>query len=307
MIVLNKLRELTLSAPTAVGRPSHLSAASGLVRVASFLYIVADDELHLGVFNTDDTNPGHLIRLFDGDLPDGPRKRRKHKPDLEALTQLPASADHPHGALLVLGSGSRPNRRTGAMLTLDANGAMQGAPRQIDLAPLFAPLDDAFAEPNIEGAVVIGGELRLFQRGNKAQTENAIVRFPLLAVLDSLMSGQDVTIMPSGIDRLDLGAIDGIPLCFTDAAALPNGDMVFTTVAEDTDDAYNDGPCAGSAVGVVGNNGRLLGMYPLDRQHKVEGVAARMDGDVIRLLLVTDADDATIPAGLFGAEVEISR
>src|SRR5271169_2423622 len=34
-------------------------------------------------------------------------------------------------------------------------------------------------------------------------------------------------------------------------AALPDGTMVFTAVAEDTDDNYNDGACAGAAVGIA--------------------------------------------------------
>ena len=79
--------------------------------------------------------------------------------------------------------------------------------------------------------------------------------------------------------------------------------MVFTAVAEDTDDAYNDGPCAGAAIGIVDNDGHLRCLRRLDRPYKVEGVDARVDGDVIRLLLVTDADDADIPASLFSATI----
>jgi hypothetical protein len=48
-----------------------------------------------------------------------------------------------------------------------------------------------------------------------------------------LSSGQASVITPSGIDRYDLGHLDGVPLCFTDAAALPDGGMVFSAVAED--------------------------------------------------------------------------
>ena len=72
---------------------------------------------------------------------------------------------------------------------------------------------------------------------------------------------------------------------------------------EDTDDAYNDGPCAGAAIGIAGNNGRLRLLRRLDQPFKIEGVDARLDGEVIRLLLVTDADDADIPAGLFSAAI----
>ncbi|MFL5038808.1 MAG: DUF6910 family protein, partial [Xanthobacteraceae bacterium] len=108
-------------------------------------------------------------------------------------------------------------------------------------------------------------------------------------------------VKPFAIDRFDLGRIDGIPFCFTDAAALPNGDMVFTAVAEDTEDTYNDGPCAGAAIGIVTNDGHLRWLRRLDRPHKIEGVDARLDGDAVRLLLVTDADDPDIPASLFSA------
>ncbi|MFL5098582.1 MAG: DUF6910 family protein, partial [Xanthobacteraceae bacterium] len=67
------------------------------------------------------------------------------------------------------------------------------------------------------------------------------------------------------------------------------------------DDAYNDGPCAGAAIGIVGNNGHLRWLRRLHRPHKVEGVDARLDGDAVRLLLVTDADDPDIPASLLSA------
>jgi hypothetical protein len=299
MITLTKIRELNL--PEVAGGPVHLSAASGLVCLHSFIYVVADDELHLGVFGKADREPGHLIRLFDGALSDSKPDRKKQKPDLEALTLLPAYGEYRHGALLALGSGSKLNRRMGALLRLDARGAVHGVPRVVDLSPIFAALDDEFAAVNIEGAVVSGDELRLFQRGNKRHTESAIIRFKLSALLDALISGQSGAINPHAINPFDLGQVEGIPLHFTDAAALPDGDMVFTAIAEDTDDSYNDGPCVGAAVGVAGDDGTLRRLHRLDRPYKVEGVDARVDGDAVRLLVVTDADDAAIPASLLSA------
>jgi len=296
MITLTKIRELNLSAAASAGRPLHLSAASGLACLNSFIYVVSDDELHLGVFRTPDSGPGHLIRLFDGALPDSKPDRKKQKPDFEAITLLPAYGEYSHGALLVLGSGSKRNRRMGALLGLDAQGAVRGSPYVVDLSPFHAL--------NIEGAVVSGDELRLFQRGNKRHAENAIIRFKLSALLDALSSERAGAIKPSAINLFDLGQINGIPFGFTDAAALPDGSMVFTAIAENTDDAYNDGPCAGATIGIADNNGHLRCLRQLDRPHKVEGVDARVDGDVIRLLLVTDADDADIPAGLFSATIE---
>ncbi len=297
------IRYLELSAAPTAGRPLHLSAASGIACVHSYIYVVADDELQLGVFRSADNGPGHLIQLFDGALPEGKSKRKRQKPDLEALTVLPPFGAYPHGALMALGSGSRRNRRMGALIGLDAQGAVDALPEAVDLSPILAPLDDAFHALNIEGAVVSGDELRLFQRGNKRHAENAIIRFRLSAVVDALTSKQASRIEPVAVHLFDLGRIDGIPFGFTDAAALPDGDMVFTAVAEDNDDPYNDGPCVGAAIGIADNNGHVRCLYLLDRPYKVEGVDARVEGDVIRLLLVTDADDADIPAGLFSATI----
>lgn len=302
MMSLTKLRDLGLAAPPAPGRPLHLSAASGLVRLQSFIYVVADDELHLGVFEADGSKPGHLIRLFDGALPDSKKDRKQRKPDLEVLTLLPADEEHPHGALLALGSGSTRNRRMGALLRLDAQGAVNGPPRGVDLTPLLAPLDAMFAALNIEGAIVSGDEVRLFQRGNRRDLDNAVVRYPLDAFLEALRTGRSIE--PSSIDRYNLGEIEGLPLCFTDGAALPDGSILFSAAAEDTQDNYNDGPCAGAAIGLIDLGGQLRWLRRIEGTHKIEGIDARIDGDSIRLLLVTDADDPDIPASLFSAAVE---
>jgi hypothetical protein len=211
MITLTKVRQLDLSAATP-GRPLYLSAASGLVCISSLNYVVADDELHLGVFRANSSEPGHLVRLFEGELPACNADRKKQKADFEALTLLPSFGNYPDGALLALGSGSRPNRRLGALLGLDAQGAVRGSPQIVDCSPILASLDRQVAGLNIEGAVVSGTELRLFQRGNKRNSENAIIRFQLSTFLDALSSGQTAAIAPLAINTFDPGQVDGIPL-----------------------------------------------------------------------------------------------
>lgn len=301
MISLTKIRTLTL--PDAGGTP-HLSAASGLACVGSCIYVVADDELHLGIFPATGETPGRLLRLFPGTLPVKKKARKKLKPDLEAITLLPPFGAYASGALLTLGSGSKPNRRLGALLGVDAQGAIDGSPRVVDLSQLFSGLERHFPALNIEGATVSGDMLRLLQRGNKGHPQNAIVRFALAPLLDALSSGEPVgPLAPAAIDTVDLGAIGDVPLCFTDGAALPDGRMVFAAVAENTDDSYNDGPCLGAAIGIADEDGRICFVDHLDLPHKIEGVDARVDGGTIRLLLVTDADDAGVPAVLFSAVI----
>ena len=299
MITLKKIRDLDV-APCPGAEMTHLSAASGLLRAGSFLYVVADDELHLGIFRTTGRAPGELVRLFDGALPALKAERKREKPDLEALTLLPPSADFPDGAMLALGSGSTRNRQRGVVLGLDAQGALRGEPRIVDLTSVFSCMS-ALRELNIEGAVVCGDEIRLFQRGSKGDSPNLIVRFSLPAFLAALNGATNSTIEPLAIQSIDLGGIDGVPYTFTDATALPNGEVVFTAVAEDTADSYNDGPCGGAIIGILDCENRVKRLLHLGVPLKIEGVDARVEGDIIGLMLVIDADDPSIPAGLFAA------
>lgn len=161
MIQLTNLRNLDLQSGSEPDRPAYLSAASGLVAVGRFLYAVADDELHLGVFERDKQRPGSLLRLFPGDLPDKLVKRKKEKPDLEALVQLPAFKNHPHGALLALGSGSSKRRFRGALLRLNADGSIQGKAKIVDTSAWLEALASHFGEIDIEGAWVSGQQIHL--------------------------------------------------------------------------------------------------------------------------------------------------
>ena len=123
---LRKLRDLEVEEPSGPGRPAHLSAASGVVRRGDFVYVIGDDELHLGVFRLSSSGPGRLRRVLAGDLPEDHGDRSDVKPDLEALTVLPPFEGHPYGALLGLGSGSAPERDRGFVCRLGADGGLAG-------------------------------------------------------------------------------------------------------------------------------------------------------------------------------------
>jgi hypothetical protein len=303
-IPCNLLRQLLLAAPSAPMRPAHLAAASGLVEVGGWLYVVADDELQLGVFPLAVDAPGRLLPLFAGELPDAPRARKKAKPDLESLVLLPPAPDWPHGALLALPSASRPNRCRGALLMLDAQGTPSGVAGVIDLSGFFALLTERIPALNIEGAAIVGADLVLFQRGNKAAAMNACLRFDYRVFALGLVTGVVAGLPPTRIDWLDLGAIDGIPLAFSDACALPDGRIAFCAVAEDTDDPYLDGAFRGAAIGVLDANGALTSLRRIAAPAKIEGLSARSAAGIIELLLVTDADDAATAGLLLQARID---
>ena len=306
MLLPRLVRHLTLDpAPHPRGLP-HLSAASGLVRVHDRFYVVADDELHLGVFSANDRfdQPVELIRVFEGVLPGAPKKRKSAKPDLEALALLPPSPIHPHGALLALGSGSRPTREGGVLLGLDAQGGIAGEPARLDLSPLYAPLHARFADLNIEGAFVADSAFLLLQRGNRSNGRNACIRYDLNQILRWLMDQQEQTPAIASLQEVQLGEINGVPLGLTDGAALPGGAWVFSAVAENTHDSYHDGACMGSVIGIVGPDGSVLAQQALHGSPKVEGVAVQVDGASLRLRMVTDADDPAIAAQLLQVDWE---
>lgn len=305
MLSTRFIRELTLASPQNADSARHISAASGMVVAGRFLYVIADDELHLGVFDTSGVEAGTLVRLFPGVLPNAPAERKALKPDLEALVRIPSFPGYPHGALLALASGSKPNRRTGAVLKLDESGLIVGEPRRYDLTPFYSPLESRFPALNIEGAVALGDELVLFQRGGKTQPESALISFPWREIIRATNpeTASASPIVASRIQVFDLGAIGGAPLSFTDGAALADGRIVFSAVAENTQDSYLDGPCLGAAIGVIGTDGLVETMLRLEPTEKIEGIHATLEGDRISLLLVTDADDASVPAKLLGVEI----
>jgi hypothetical protein len=304
LIALTKLRDLDLAAPLSPGRPAYLSAASGLVRIDDVLYVVADDEHHLGVFRRE--GHGTLLELIEGELPADAKARKKAKPDFEALVRLPAFTGYPHGALLASGSGSKPHRRKGALIGLDANDS-PAAVHVVDLGALMDPLVAEFGKINLEGMAVRHDEFCVFQRGNKGHKRNAVIRFVLADVLAAFTSGNPAPLTPLGWADYDLGEIAGVPLTFTDGAALPDGALVFCAAAEDTDDSYTDGACGGAAIGLINPDGTLAWIQPVREAHKIEGLDARQEDDALHLLLVTDADDIEVPAGLFAATVSRQR
>ena len=290
---VDRLRALTLDPQAHPRGQPHLSAASGLVCAHGRAYVIGDDEHHLAVFR-DRASPGELVRVVAGDLAVSKPARKRRKPDFETLVHLPGNA-----MLQAPGSGSRPNRDRGVAVGLSANGVPAAGTRLFDLAPVYKALRARLGPINIEGAFVLGDELVLLQRGQAGQASMSL-HYRLrewLGVIDR----HDAALQPHALRPFDLGAIDGVPLTFTDGAALPGGGWVFTAVAEDSDNSYADGPCRGAAVGVVAADGTLLSMRRLIGGDKVEGIAVRVDGNGTAMFMVTDADDPAQASWLLSA------
>lgn len=316
-VQLRKQSDLLLQTSIQAGRPAFLSAASGLVCCDQHFFVVADDELQLGVFPTDHSTPGHTWPLLSGDLPRDKDLRKQQKPDFEVLTYLSAATLSTttvsttgaikRPSLLILGSGSRPNRTTGLLVSLDHNDTLHNEmPLQFDLSDLYRELEREFGVVNIEGAAVRNDHLLLLQRGNKKNGINAIICLDLSASINAMRSGAMNAHALRSIQRIDLGSRAGVALGFTDAMCLPDGRMFALAVAEDTDDPYTDGKTFGSYVCRFDAHNQLQAIIELITPAKTEGVAMwrpSFSNNDSTLAFVTDADDPNIPAALLTASL----
>lgn len=308
MLNPQRLRSLHVDPTHHPRGAAHLSAASGLVQVKDRLYVVADDELHLGVLPVPadaqgpETSPVQLIALLAGQLPNSKPARKDLKPDFETLALLPAHAGFRYGALLALGSGSRPNRERAVLLALDETGAPNGRAAELDLETLYEPLHKQLAQLNIEGLWVAEGQLNMLQRGNRQHPASQLLAYEWDAMAEWLVGRQPQPPKLKSRTKIALGKADGIPLSLTDGAALPGGLWAFSAVAENTRESAHDGPCTGSVVGVANLKGQVLCQYALQDAVKVEGISVRVKGEQVQALLVTDADDPHIASDLLLVE-----
>lgn len=276
-----------------------VSAASGLVRVGAFDYVVADDELFLARFPVDRAIAGRRFRLFPGSLPNAKRERKRAKPDFEALVALGPTR------LLAVPSGSRPNRARGALIDLDSRSGDVVRTQIVDFDDLYTALrrNPRLESLNIEGACVQGLFLTLFHRGNSRGAVNAIIDLHLAEVMTAF-DGPSVKALPPRafhtLHSIALGSLDGIPLGFTDAATVSPDLVAFSAAAEATDDAYDDAPFSGSIVGLLygepGGPRRLEAAFRCDAPVKVEGLHVESCAGHLSFTMVTDADDAEVPA-----------
>jgi hypothetical protein len=282
---LTLIRDMTVDTPLPSGH-AFLSAASGMVVRGSMLYAVADDAHCLAVFDLEGSAPGRLIPLIAEDLPKNAVQRKRQKPDFEILLALPDDR------MLALGSGSTPQRMRGAVIELPTNGEPASV-RLIDLRPLFAALTPLVPEVNLEGAVLQGEELLLFNRGTMAYPTSHIVGVPLAAVLagEAMLAALRATLM--------LPLCAGVPLTATDAYRLESGRILLSAVAEHTADTYADGALVGAAIVELNADFTVSAVELLEPMLKVEGLSARIEADGVHLMCVTDADDPERVAGVY--------
>jgi hypothetical protein len=283
------------------GLPGHVRAASALRRFENRLVIVQDDVNALAVRDVRGALGPVLLppnasgqRVFDD------AHGNKHdKLDLEACVTLP------DGRFVAFGSGSTPQREQ-----LVAWRGGRESPSIVDAALFYRELRTAVTRGaerlNIEGAVVSGGRLELFHRGNDARYAdrvpcNAIAEVECREFATWLDGGVAASPRVVKVTTVDLGDVDGIPFGFTDAVALDDEHVVVLACAEDSASAISDGAVLGCRVGVLDARGlRLADVCDASGARtrlKLEGIERR-EGSSTEFDVAVDIDLPAVPAQL---------
>ena len=286
-------------ADPAEDRPAYVRAASAVRWFGKQLAIAQDDANFIALRGQD----GETVGVG---LPRGPGGRRlfgesignkNEKMDIEAAIVLP------DGRFVGFGSGSKEARRR--LVVLEPSQRV----KIVDAAELYAALqhrvDFAGAQLNVEGAVVLGRTLRLFQRGNGRAVDgiaalDATIDLDLAAFI-AWIDGKGA--LPSlGVSRrYDLGKVGGVRLTFTDAAALTDGRVVFLASAEASPDTVHDGAVSGCRVGILDASGAttfdVVDAAGALCRIKLEGIEP-IGGDAssLRFVVVADEDNERAPA-----------
>lgn len=302
-------------ADDALDRPAHVRAGSGLAWVGGALAVIQDDAHFLALVDPA-TGLCRAVTLPAGEGGlrqfDDVRGNKRFKLDLEGCAAVPDAGGRE--TLVAFGSGS--TRRRERVLLVE--GLMEGDARVElrDASGFYAGLRDtaefAGSELNVEGAAWRDGRIVLLNRGNGAPSAergavDAVCEVDWAALRAHLADpAAHPPPAPERVVQYALGEIDGWRLGFTDAAAVGDA-LVYTATAEASPNAVDDGPVAGSALGIIGADGEARWTVLVDAEGagfdaKVEGVARGPRPGTV--YVVVDRDDPHRPSEL--CEVELA-
>ncbi|AHM63255.1 hypothetical protein D770_25050 [Flammeovirgaceae bacterium 311] len=271
---------------------SDIPSGSGLAVVEDSIYLVGDDSPFL--FQLDRQ---HVVRgrhLLLQQWADSVRIAKSSKPDFESITLADWEKEP---SLLVFGSGSKsPERDSLLVLPLKAF----HNPKRYSLTALY----DAICQKegigresfNIEGAVVAGNDLWLFNRGT-----NSIIVAELASLIQAVKRPAVVNSLKMEVHPHQLPQIAGKQARFSGACHLPGTDLIFFTASvEDTENWIDDGEILGSLIGVLDMNAPAQansahwwltdknGNYLPEKLESIDVLESREEGLI--LLAVSDND-----------------
>ncbi len=299
LLRVETLAPLALEKPLESGRPSHVSAASGIVERNGRYYINSDDENALFSWKIGDKTVTPFI-LEKGDLGAANEIRKKLKPDYESLLLLDEKQWPPFGALVVWPSASTEKRVEVSVANFNENGNLDKI-QKVNIAGLAKTLSSQVKKLNLEGLTLHNGKAYLFNRGNGSDSGLKSGYFEITD--QEFLKGLKGEGWPSKVvfQKVKIGKLKGVKLTLADGLWTKFG-FLGLAPAEDSESAVADGKVTGTVlVRIDGKRGQVLGQFDLNK--KFEGFLTKEVGDGLEIMLVDDADDPNIPSHIYRAHL----
>lgn len=291
----------------SLGIPPFVRAGSAVRRWGRRLVVAQDDVNALALL---DEAAGTLVPLALPPGADGGRVFSEAQGNKALKLDLEACVALPDGRLVALGSGSTPARER--VIVVSTSGTVRVVEARELYRGLRERVDFSGSELNVEGAVVRGEALMLFQRGNGAPRAdlvpvNAVGEWELEAFLRWLDGGAAPTLR--AVHPVELGAHGAVPYGFTDACVMSDGRVAFLAGAEDSPDTYRDGEVVGARFGVLDGSEawtvEVVDEHGQPTRQKLEGIELLSEeAGTWRFVVVTDMDSPDRPSTLHELVVE---
>lgn len=219
------------------------------------------------------------------------------KPDFECMVKRKAGNEH---YLYIFGSGSKSPERD-SLLVINTNHPESFKKHSLKaFYTKYTALTGASREDlNIEGAVILKGNLYLLNRGN-----NDIIITEWSGFMEVVSGGREIDNLEIAHHKILLPEIDGVMAGFSGAGLLPEANKIlFTATVENTDNWIDDGEILGSFIGII-DPAKLAqpveiagiadgkGNKIIDKVEAVEFLKKDKEGNII-VLSITDNDNGS--------------
>lgn len=239
-----------------------IASASAVEVVNGIIYILSDDSSCLYKIKHDLSLLEKIV-LYESSSENPERIAKAQKADLEAMGQLSING---YKHLFLMGSGSKgPQREKSFLIKLPTNYNRKHLVWEVNTSALYNLLrsHDSISttgEINLEGLAFGEENVYILNRGNVSGIKNVALSFSKVEFIEYIQGHIEGVPFPS-IHPVELPAQEGVQTGFTGADFF-DGKFWFTSSAEDTTNAYDDGEVKGSLLGLLKvsqvSNGRFM-------------------------------------------------
>lgn len=245
--------------PVNLNHPK-INSASSLITCDKRIFVCCDDQY--GLYEWHDNHWSHHKWKDAPELPKGHAARKKLKPDFEALLG-PLENN-----LLIVPSGSKPNRQQALMFDLDSHVFYP-----VELNDFFESLAQKVKEINLEGAATTKDHFLFMNRGVGVEKS-------------TLIKVNARTFEIESTHPVDFGAIKRVPLHGAELS-IHDQHLYVLAVAETTSNSYDDGTIMGSGLFKLSlESFEVQSSWLFDRPIKTEGLCRWQN----KWLVTTDPD-----------------